>query len=288
MTDFAAEHSKLITDSRLFLPAFFPDRNGAGMIGGKNMTIKEKLKAGRKVYGTMIRVVRNPAICWLAKNAGLDFIMFDCEHAPFTLETLHDCFAAAHALNLDGYLRASELSKSWISRALDAGAGGVMVPMTETPDQAKEIVKWSKYAPIGERGYGSNSMATNYIKGSSSAEVMKGLNDKTVSIAQIETKLAVDNADAIAAVEGIDVLLIGPNDLSISLGVPGDLMNPIEIEAISHVAAMCKKNGKGFGIHAGPKMLQRFAEELTFVMCSCDTDVLTAGFEGIKKTCEEL
>ena len=117
---------------------------------------------------------------------------------------------------------------------------------------------------------------------------MKGLNDKTVSIAQIETKLAVDNADAIAAVEGIDVLLIGPNDLSISLGVPGDLMNPIEIEAISHVAAMCKKNGKGFGIHAGPKMLQRFAEELTFVMCSCDTDVLTAGFEGIKKTCEEL
>lgn len=252
------------------------------------MTLKEKLQAGQKVYGSMIRVLRNPSVCWIAKNAGFDFVMFDCEHSVFSVETLHDCFAAAHAMGLDGLLRATELSKSCISRSLDAGAKGVMVPVTETPEQAKEIVKWSKYAPIGDRGYSAGTLATHYMSNKSSVEIMKAANDSTVSIAQIETRLAVDNADAIAAVEGIDVLLIGPNDLSISLGVPGDTMNPIELEAIRHVAEACKRNNKAFGIHAGLKMIQKFADDLTFIMCSSDADILRDGFTNIRKSLGEM
>ena len=252
------------------------------------MNLKEKLLSGQKIYGCMIRIVRNPAVCLFARNAGLDFIMFDCEHSNFSMETLHDNFIQANSIGLGGFLRATELSKACISRPLDSGATGVMVPMTETVEQAREIVKWSKYAPVGDRGYGSGLAPTAYKTGIKSPEATSMANNSIFSIAQIETKLAVDNADQIAAVDGIDVLLIGPNDLSISLGIPGDTMNPLELEAMAHVANACKKNGKAFGIHAGPKMLSHFYDDLTFVMMQGDADILREGFSTIRKNCDNL
>jgi len=252
------------------------------------MGLKEKMKAGEKIYGTMLRVSRNPAVCYLAKNAGLDFAMFDCEHGNYSYESLHDMFIMANALGLGGLLRVPQLSRDHISRALDCGATGAMVPMTETVDQALEIVRWSKYAPLGERGYGSGGPNTDYVGGGKHPEIMEATNRKIISIAQIETRLAVDNADKIAAVEGIDVLLIGPNDLSISLGIPGDLMNPVELDAIAHVAAACKQRGKFFGLHAGLNLLEKFSDDLSFVMSQTDTDVLAEGFSRINANCRNL
>jgi 2-keto-3-deoxy-L-rhamnonate aldolase RhmA len=253
------------------------------------MTLKEKLLSGKKIYGCMIRVVRNPAICLIARHAGLDFIMFDCEHSNYTPETLHDVFIQANSAGLGGFLRATSLSKDNISRPLDQGATGVMIPMTETEEQAKEIVKWSKYQPVGERGYCTGTGMVAYKSGISHVETMEDYgNKRVISIAQVETKLAVDNADKIAAVNGIDALLIGPNDLSLSLGIPGDLMNPIELDAIRHVISACKKHGKAFGIHAGPKMIELFINDLTLVMMQGDTDVLSAGFKNINDTLRKL
>ena len=252
------------------------------------MELKEKMKSGQKIYGTMLRVSRNPAVCYLAKNAGLDYVMFDCEHSNYSYESLHDMFIMGNALGLNGLLRVPQLSKDHISRALDCGAAGAMVPMTDTLEQAEEIVRWSKYAPLGGRGYGSGGANTDYVGGGKHSEVMEATNKKIVSIAQIETKLAVDNADKIAAVRGIDVLLIGPNDLSISLGIPGDLMNPIELDAITHVAASCKKHGKFFGLHAGLNLLEKFSDDLSFVMSKTDTDILAEGFSQINVNCRSI
>ena len=252
------------------------------------MSIREKIKNGQKVYGTMIRLQRNPAISFFAKNAGLDFLLYDCEHGHFNFETLHDVFVTGNAMGFASFIRVAELSKDWISRALDSGATGILVPMTETPEQAREIVKWSKYAPVGDRGFGSGLAHSDYVSGGEHADVMQANNDKVVAIAQIETRMGVENADAIAATEGIDVLLIGPNDLSISLGIPGDLMNPIELEAIARVAAACKKNGKGFGLHAGAKMHEVFKDEETFMMMYTDMDILAAGFKDIRTTLEKI
>ena len=98
------------------------------------MNLKEKLKAGQKVYGTMVRIERNPAFCIIAKECGLDFIMFDCEHAAYNLETLHDLFMMSNAIDLTAVLRVPQLDKESISRALDAGAKGCMIPMCETPE----------------------------------------------------------------------------------------------------------------------------------------------------------
>ena len=252
------------------------------------MTLKEKLLSGQKIYGCMIRVVRNPAICLFAKTAGLDFIMFDCEHSNYTTETLHDCFIHANSIGLGGFLRATSLSKDNISRPLDQGATGVMVPMTETVEQAQGLVKWSKYAPVGDRGFCSGTGMVAYNTSLSHAQIIQHANNSVISIAQIETKLSVDNAEKIAAVNGIDALLIGPNDLSFSLGIPGDLLNPIEIDAMKHVAAACKKHGKAFGIHAGPKVLEKFADELTLVMMQGDVDILAAGFKNINDTARRV
>lgn len=252
------------------------------------MELKERMKSGQKVYGTMLRVSRNPAVCYLAKNASLDFVMFDCEYSSYSYESLHDMFIMGNSLGLAGLLRVPQLSKDHISRALDCGATGAMVPMTETEAQAQEIVKWSKYAPLGERGYAAGGANTGYVGGGKHSEIMEAANRKIISIAQIETKQAVDNVDQIAAVEGIDVLLIGPNDLSISLGIPGDLMNPVELEAIAHVAASCKKHGKFFGLHAGLPLLERFGKDLSFVMSQTDTDILAEGFSRLHANCRKI
>jgi 2-keto-3-deoxy-L-rhamnonate aldolase RhmA len=251
------------------------------------VALKEKLLNGQKIIGTMLRVVRNPAICYLAKNSGLDFVMYDCEHSNFNFETLHDAFITANAVGLAGFIRVPCGTKDYISRALDVGAVGVMVPMIETRAQAENLVKYAKYAPIGERGYTSGCAHTDY-RGGKHAEVMKQGNEKVIAICQIETKLAIENAEDIASVNGIDALLIGPNDLSVSLGIPGDMLNPIELNAISKVAEACKRHGKAFGIHATVSLLEKFSKDLTLIMSLTDTDLLSQGFAGIRKTCDDL
>ena len=246
------------------------------------MNLKEKLKNGETVYGTMIRLQRNPAFCIVAKDAGMDFIMFDCEHGIYNLETLHDMFQMAHAAGLTAVLRVPMLDKESISRPLDAGACGVMVPMTETAEQAKEIVHWSKYTPVGDRGYGSGIGATYYQVGIETTKAMQEINDRVLTIAQIETALAIENIEEIAATEGVDALIVGPNDLSISLGVPGQLTSDIEVNAIRKIANACHKYGKAFGIH-GPESLQEiFADDINLCIHTTDADMLRNAMKDVK------
>ncbi len=248
---------------------------------------KEKMRSGQKAVGTMIKIVRNPAIAYMVRNAGLDFVMLDCEHGNYNFETLHDVFITANALGVAGFVRVPVGTKDYISRVLDAGAGGVMVPMVETREQAETLVKYAKFSPIGQRGYSASGPHTDY-RGGKHSEVMANANAKVVAIAQIETATAIQNIDAIASAPGLDALLIGPNDLSISLGIPGDLMNQIELDAIAKVAAACKKHGKFFGLHAGAALLEKFAKDLDLVMSLTDCDMLAQGLAGVKKVADGL
>lgn len=246
------------------------------------MNLKERLLAGERVVGTMLRIARNPAVFYLAKNAGLDFLMFDCEHSNYGFETLHDAFVLGRALEIGTFVRVPCGTKDYISRALDNGATGVMVPMVQTRDDAEAVVRYSKYAPLGDRGYTGGGAHTGYANGKHK-DVMEQGNGSVLSIAQIETRLAVENVDDIASMEGIDALLVGPNDLSLSLGIPGDVTNPLEIEAIERVAASCRKHNKAFGLHAGGELLERFDKDLTLIMSLTDADLLTRGFRDIEK-----
>ena len=249
--------------------------------------LKEKLQAGNRVFGTMGRVVRNPAIAYLVKNTGLDFIMYDAEHSNYDMETLHDLFLTGRALGISSLVRVPVLTKDWISRTLDQGADGIMVPMVETEEQARELVHWARYQPIGERGYGSCVGHCGYQNGKT-ADFMKVSNDSVLVIAQIETVLGVENVDKIAAVEGIDMLLVGPADISCSFGFPGDVMNEKELAAIEKVVAACKSHGKLFGLPGPLKMIEHFKDNTQMIMLSTDTGMLIAGMEGILKDCASI
>lgn len=251
------------------------------------MYVREKLLSGGNAIGTLMRVIKNPSIAYFAKNNGVDFMLFDCEHSDYSMESLHGIFMMCSALGIEGFLRVPRGTSDYISRALDAGATGVMVPMTETAEQAAEIVKWSRYPKLGVRGFTSSNAHTGY-KGLGHMEVIDGGNDRVVTIAQIETGLGVQNAEEIAAVEGIDVLLVGHNDLSVSLGVPGKIHGEEVLGSIRKVIAAAKKHGKVFGLCADPAYLSNFKEDISLMMVGSDVAFLNAAFKSIRDTFDTL
>lgn len=248
------------------------------------MSIQE-VRDGKVVVGTMIRMVRNSAIVLVAANAGLDFVMFDMEHGAFNFETIADAASLARAKGIECFVRVPELSKGNVSRALDCGVTGVMVPMIRTANDAKLFAGWAKYAPIGERGLGGNGAHTEYHdEGSNSEAFMPSENARVLTIAQIELSEAIDNIDAIAAVDGIDALLIGPADLSNSLGVSGQFNHPKMDAAIQKVADAAKKHGKVFGFHAGDELVRKWIPAgLTLRMSLMDINLLLKGMQAITK-----
>jgi 2-keto-3-deoxy-L-rhamnonate aldolase RhmA len=251
--------------------------------------LSERLYKGERAIGTMVRVCRNPIITNIAKNAGLDFVMLDMEQGSYSYETLADIFMAARSLGLATFVRVPELARGYVSRALDLGVNGVMSPMIETVEQAKMLVEWSKYTPVGNRGMSPCGGHTGYKKETDICGMMARLNEETLAIAQIETAMGVDAADEIASVEGIDVLLVGPNDLSVSLGCPGDLNCEKEQEAILKVAEACKKNGKIFGIHGGGNLLEKWIQhDLRFIMSSTDFEMIDKGMKGLYESCKKF
>jgi 2-keto-3-deoxy-L-rhamnonate aldolase RhmA len=248
------------------------------------MAVKE-LREGKAVVGTMIRMVRNPAIVSVASNAGLDFVMFDMEHGAFSFETLSDAASLSRSLGIDCFVRVPELSKGNVSRALDCGVTGVMVPMIRNAEDAELFALWAKYAPIGGRGFGGNGAHTAYRdEGGSSVAFMQSENPRILTIAQIELAEAIDNIEAIAAVEGIDALLIGPADLSNSLGVPGEFNHPKMDEAIEKVAKAAKDHGKIFGFHAAEALTRKWIPYgLQLRMNGMDINLLLKGMSEITK-----
>jgi 2-keto-3-deoxy-L-rhamnonate aldolase RhmA len=210
--------------------------------------------------------------------------MIDMEHGAFSFETAADVFKAARAIGLGGFVRVPELSKGYVSRIMDAGANGVMVPMMESAEQARQLAGWSKYPPVGVRGFSACGEHTDFasIGAAAISAFMARANEENITIAQIETGPAVECADAIAAIPGIDALLIGPNDLAISLGCTGDPMGAKLDAAIAKVAAAAKKHGKVLGMHGSDGLLDRWMPRgLTLVMNNLDINMLVNGMKAI-------
>jgi 2-keto-3-deoxy-L-rhamnonate aldolase RhmA len=237
----------------------------------------------------MIRICRNPAIVPIAKQAGLDFIMLDMEHGGYSWETLSDILLTGKMAGLDVYVRVPELARGYVSRVLDCGATGVMVPMVETVEQAKALADWAKYPPLGGRGLSSSGCHTAYRRESSVDAWMASANQSTLAIAQVETAKGAEEARGIASVDGIDVLLVGPNDLAVSLGCAGQLTCPREEQAIRKIADAAHEAGKRFGMHAGAQVLERWIPGgMEVIMNSIDTTFLAEGLERVRDSVRSL
>ena len=214
----------------------------------KENRTKKILNDGGVVFGTFATEIGTPEVARMMSASGFDFMFLDTEHSPFTMETVISNIRSTKHLTMNCFVRVADAEYHLIARTLDAGAEGIMVPRIETGETALKATSSVKYPPLGVRGYGVRGIITDY-EPSSMGDVITHLNNNTMVILQIESKQAVENIHEIASVKGVDVALIGPNDLSISLGIPGEYKNPIYLDAVEKVIQECNNSGISAGIH---------------------------------------
>jgi 2-keto-3-deoxy-L-rhamnonate aldolase RhmA len=204
--------------------------------------LKAKLRRGEAVWGTFILEYGTPAAPRILQAAGWDYALIDMEHATFGIETVGNMLQVSGSIGLPTLVRTPETQRSLLSRPLDAGALGLMIPRVESRDQAEEIVRYTKYPPVGDRGAILGS-AHNAYRAVDGRRFMRQANDETLLIMQIETQAGLDNMDEILSVPGLDVALIGPYDLSTSLGIPGQVNHPRMLEAVDAFLTCCAEHG---------------------------------------------
>src|SRR5262245_58049760 len=211
--------------------------------------VKRTLRAGGVALGTMVLEFATTGITRLTADAGADFLIFDLEHTGWSLETARTVLAAARPADFVPMVRVPATQYHFVARVLDLGALGVMVPMVESVEQARQIVQFAKYPPQGRRGTAFGIAHDDYRDGDVAAKI-RSANQETLLIAQIETAPGLEQVEGIAAVEGLDVLWIGHFDLTTSLGIPGEFEHPRYREAVRRVLAACQRHGKAPGFMA--------------------------------------
>ncbi len=210
-------------------------------------TVKQRLRNGELVLGTILSEVRNPNIAYMLAQCGFEFFIIDNEHGAYSSETVSNMIAAARGAGLAAIVRIPEIRRESILKPLDSGATGLLVPQVHTVEQAQEVIHHSKYPPAGNRGVALRRAANRYAR-VNAAEYLQRANEDTFIAVQAESEQAIENVDAIAAVQGVDCVFVGPFDLSVSLGIPGQVNHPREVEAIDKVLAACQRQQKASGI----------------------------------------
>ncbi len=209
-------------------------------------TLRATLAAGELVLGTFLTDLATPFIGRVAAGAGAEFMVIDQEHTGLGLREVKTIIAAAGAFDIAPIVRVPDARYDLIAGALDAGARGILVPMVEDVDEARDIVRWSTYPPAGERGSAFFYPDDRDPGGIGATQAR--LNAELLTLVQIETAKGLAIVDEIAAVDGIDVLWVGQLDLTTSLGIPGDLDAPAYRSALQRVADSARRHGKIAGM----------------------------------------
>jgi 2-keto-3-deoxy-L-rhamnonate aldolase RhmA len=208
--------------------------------------LKEMARSPELKLGHFIVEFATPGIGQILKAAGCDFALFDTEHSGFGFETIKSVLRYMQAADLPTVVRVPSKEYHHIARAADMGAEGIMLPMVGSPDEARAILDCLKYVPDGRRGVALGIAHDRYLPGPT-MEKLAAANRRTTLFAQIETRQGVENADKIAAIDGVDCLWIGHFDLSCSLGIPGQFEHRDFTGAVEAVAKACKKRSKALG-----------------------------------------
>src|SRR5215469_16563378 len=208
---------------------------------------RERLEKGEMSLGVGIRTARTVDIAKMMKTAGYDWLFIDLEHGPMSIEFATTLAVAALDTGISPIVRVPFMQHTMATRVLDSGALGIVMPHVDTPEQAHEIVDHLKYPPIGHRSL-AGSQAIFDFKPLPISEMVEAANAALLVIPLMETPTAIANAEAIAAVPGVDALLIGTNDLSAEMGLPGEFGHPKIAAAYETVIAACRKHGKWPGM----------------------------------------
>jgi 4-hydroxy-2-oxoheptanedioate aldolase len=227
--------------------------------------IKSKLRDNQPVLITALQLT-DPVVFELASLMGFDGIWMDMEHHSLSLETAGQLMRAARVGCSDIIARPAKGEFMRMGRMLEAGAHGIMYPRCENAEEAAQVVQWSKFAPLGQRGFDSGN-SDNPFCSTAPAQYVREANEETFIIVQLESPSAVDRAAEIARVEGVDALMFGPGDFSIMTGTPGQWDHALADDALRRIADAARSAGKhwgtpGFGPERAPELLDRGARLL--------------------------
>jgi 2-dehydro-3-deoxyglucarate aldolase/4-hydroxy-2-oxoheptanedioate aldolase len=212
-----------------------------------NHTLK-RLREGLAVFGCAVQQYRSAEIPRTLAAAGFDYVFIDAEHGGFGLETIQNMVNSAVESKITPIVRVSDLQYSLVARCLDLGAQGIIFPRVEAPELLSEAISWTRFPPLGKRGFGVMGPQLDY-EVRSIEEIIAHLNSNTMVVTQFETSRAMERMDDLLSVKGIDVAMVGPTDLSISLGVPGEFDHPRLVESITRFIDACHKHLVKPGIH---------------------------------------
>ena len=247
--------------------------------------VKDKLARGEVVASMMVRLVRGVEIARIAKSAGFDTFYIDMEHCSFSLETTSQICMAALEIGIPAFVRVPANTPEYISRVLDGGAVGVIAPHVRSAAQAREVVRHARFAPQGDRSANGGLPHLQY-RSFPTVEANLALNRQTMVIVMMEAAEALEQVEEIAAVDGVDMMLVGTNDLTAEWGIPGQYDDPRVAAAYERTIAACRRHGKHVGIGglaSRPDLVEKFVRmgarfvstgtDLSFLMAACTAKV---------------
>ena len=220
----------------------------------------------------------------IAASSGFDWLLIDLEHGSGSLADLRSMLLACRESPVAPIVRIRSVDPDTVKFVMDSGAAGIMFPFVNSPEQARRAVECMKYPPAGTRGVAGIIRATDY--GRKWKEDFAEANARSLVVVQIETAVAVEAAPQIAAIEGVDVLFVGPLDLSVSLGCPGDFSPPHFVAALEKVVAACKSQGKTCGILSRPDFIAQH-KQLGFQLMALGSDS-GAVVQGLNETLKQI
>lgn len=237
----------------------------------------DRLHEGKLSLGCGLRLARTIDIARTLKSSGYDFMFIDLEHGTIPLDIAAQMSVAGLDAGISGIVRVPRGQYAMATRLLDNGALGIVIPHVDTAEEAREIVSALKYPPMGHRSIGP----TPQLAGQTLDKVETGrvMNASTLVAVMLESPQAIDNAEAIAAVEGIDVLMIGTSDLTAEMGIPGDFASDRVVDAYRRLIAACAKHGKwpGMGGIYDEPLMQRYIDMgARFILSGADQAFLVA------------
>jgi 2-dehydro-3-deoxyglucarate aldolase/4-hydroxy-2-oxoheptanedioate aldolase len=221
---------------------------------------KHALKEGKLQVGCALGKIIQPEVATILGKAGFDWTFLDSEHGMAGVEALANLSRAAIAAGMTPIVRVADIQYDLIARSLDCGAQGILLPRVETRDALERAVSWVKFPPMGQRGFGLGPAHIGWERASIPA-MIEHFNNNTMVVLQIETLTAFERREELISVAGIDAVMVGPADLSISLGVPGEFEHPKMMETIDQVRETCVKHGVAPGVHCRSAALAKVWRE---------------------------
>ncbi len=238
--------------------------------------VTRALREGRVCIGAFSVAFGSPAVAQIFGRAGFHWFYMDMEHSRSSYEDIAQMSIAAKNSGIVPIAGPTSLADHLVGRTLDAGAMGVVAPHVETADETEQVVSWCRYPPVGTRGM-LNRGIFNSFESTDAAEWIEAQNREVLVAVKVESGTGIDNIDEIASVPGLDAILIGPGDLSTSLGIPGQTTHPDIEDCVRKMLAAVKRHGIAGGPHLGrsPKDAARWADEgATFMSFTSDGGLL--------------